>query len=273
MNKIITIIPAYNTPVDWFTDAVLSIARQNTRHKQILVIVDDGSKRTPIKITPKIKKGLGENPLLSYALVRHRTNKSVGAALNTGIEYAKKIYGIEDDDYIFCFGSDDYLDSSFFEKGIEFYEKSESKDKQVGMVSFTNIHMAGNILITKTKDGNMTQPLVKWKVYKSLNRDKLFAEISFQEDGKMFRELRDIGWKWIFEDKGYYVYRRQFNSETGKETKKRTLIMIDNVLKNTHLTKSDRTDLINIIFLIISSKLQGRSIVNREAIEEAIAEL
>ena len=90
MSKIITIIPAYNTPLDWYTDAVLSIARQNTTHEQILIIVDDGSEKIPIQITPKIKKGLVENPLLTYSLVRHRTNKSVGAALNTGIKYAQK---------------------------------------------------------------------------------------------------------------------------------------------------------------------------------------
>jgi glycosyltransferase involved in cell wall biosynthesis len=73
-NRLIAVLPAYNEE-----NAIAKVLIKTERHVDKIVVVDDGSN----DLTPEIAKRLGATVL------SHGSNRGKGAALRTGIEYAK----------------------------------------------------------------------------------------------------------------------------------------------------------------------------------------
>lgn len=82
----------------FFREAVESVLRQ-THTELCLIIVDDGS--TDAKLLEHMDK-YGKDHRVT--VIRHATNRGISAALNTGIQMAKDLPGVQ---YIARMDSDD----------------------------------------------------------------------------------------------------------------------------------------------------------------------
>jgi hypothetical protein len=96
--KVAVVMPVFNQRVHFFREAVESVLRQ-THTELCLIIVDDGS--TDAKLLEHMDK-YGKDHRVT--VIRHATNRGISAALNTGIQMAKDLPGVQ---YIARMDSDD----------------------------------------------------------------------------------------------------------------------------------------------------------------------
>lgn len=114
------IIPIYNVK-DYIVNCLKSVLEQNYKNLEIILIDDCGNDNS-IKIAEEIIKKYSS---YEVTIIKHKKNKGLSAARNTGVQQAKG-------DYILFLDSDDYLTPNAISHLVKYLKKYPNTDFIIG---------------------------------------------------------------------------------------------------------------------------------------------
>ena len=129
------VIPYYNR-ADTIDETIESLKQQTYNNFEIIIVDDNSSDKTSVKKLDQIK---------NVKVIRHKTNKGVAEARNTGISSASG-------KYIVCLDSDDMLEETFIEKAALALESNPD----IALIS-TNQDMFG--VLDEVHEKNPYEPM------------------------------------------------------------------------------------------------------------------
>lgn len=170
--KVSVIMPMYNV-AKVMRRAIESLYAQSLVGVEV-IFVDDCSTDATIETLDKM---LHAKDGLDYQIVRHKENKGVAAARNTGLDHASG-------EYIYYVDADDYVEPNALEKmykaasqdqadivGCEWYLTFESNERHMIQADAVN----GDELFRKMANGVM-----RWNLWLFMTRRELYEENGFR---------------------------------------------------------------------------------------------
>ncbi|MBI2995141.1 MAG: glycosyltransferase [Candidatus Melainabacteria bacterium] len=154
--KISTIIPYYNPPFHYFTEAVESVLAQSHKNWEV-IILNDGSKVENKKLLENYIESLNDS---RFSITHFEKNYGISYTRNKGVEAAQG-------DIVLFLDADDLFLPWYFEKVIE----SFSRNNNCLIVAFNNL-----ILLSASR---LKKVYIKDTYLKFLNKKEMFNKLPY----------------------------------------------------------------------------------------------
>ena len=259
------IVPFYNVET-YIVECLQSILGQTFKDFEVLCVDDCGNDLTSDIVNLFAQKDK------RIKIIKHKKNKGLGTARNTGLKHAKG-------KYIVCVDSDDYITSDLLQNVYNAFMEHECRvvwfsaklyshyeQKFLDFIAFNTLSSQKEGLLNINQNNLMDFPQFSWN--KAYEKDLLLENNIFWKENKLFEDI-ELYWKIhtkihdvYYINKPLYIYRKRpgsicSNKNNIPETIADLYSVTEDVYKyliHNHLFTDYRNCLLKFIYIALSNK-------------------